>query len=35
MLDDQYGQGNWETISAIRELPAKVAELVERLVASR
>jgi len=35
MLEDQYGQGNWETISAIRDLPAKVAELVERLVASR
>lgn len=35
MLEDQYGQGNWETISAVRELPAKVAELVEKLVNKR
>jgi len=35
MLDSQYGQGNWETISAIRELPGKVANLVQKLVASR
>lgn len=35
MLEDQYGQGNWETISAISELPTKVAELVEKLVNTR
>lgn len=35
MLEDQYGQGSWETISAIRDLPAKVAELVEKLVTNR
>lgn len=35
MLEDQYGQGNWETINAVRDLPAKVAELVEKLVNTR
>jgi len=35
MLDQQYGPGNWETISAIRELPGKVANLVKQLVATR
>ncbi len=35
MLQEQYGDGNWETIDSIRELPAKVRELVEKLVATR
>ncbi|MBA7696193.1 hypothetical protein ES703_104836 [subsurface metagenome] len=35
MLTQQYGEGNWETIGAIRELPGKVARLVQKLVATR
>lgn len=35
MLGDQYGEGNWETIDSIQELPKKVMKLVERLVVSR
>jgi len=35
MLAQQYGDGNWETIAAIRELPSKVAHLVQKLAASR
>jgi nicotinamidase-related amidase len=35
MLQNQYGDGNWETIGNIRELPDKVGELVKRLVGSR
>jgi hypothetical protein len=34
-LESQYGSGNWETLGDIRELPAKVAELVRRLVITR
>jgi hypothetical protein len=34
-LETQYGQGNWETIARIDDLPGKVAELVRKLVASR
>ena len=35
MLGQQYGEGNWETIGSISELPGKVANLVKKLVASR
>jgi len=35
MLQQQYGDGAWETIGSIRDLPAKVAHLVEKLVATR
>ena len=35
MLQQQYGDGSWETIGAIRELPSKVANLVKRLTATR
>ncbi|KKN58147.1 hypothetical protein LCGC14_0554870 [marine sediment metagenome] len=35
MLTNQYGDGNWETIGAIRELPSKVANLVKRLTVRR
>ena len=35
MLAQQYGDGNWETIGSISELPGKVAKLVEKLVATR
>jgi len=35
MLAQQYGEGNWETIGSISELPGKVAHLVQKLVASR
>lgn len=35
MLGQQYGEGNWETIGSISELPGKVARLVQKLVASR
>ncbi|GAI32964.1 unnamed protein product, partial [marine sediment metagenome] len=35
MLTQQYGEGNWETIGAIKELPGKVARLVQKLVATR
>jgi len=35
MLAQQYGEGNWETIGSISELPVKVAHLVQKLVASR
>jgi hypothetical protein len=34
-LRTQYGDGNWETIADIRELPAKVLSLVQRLVITR
>jgi hypothetical protein len=34
-LSKQYGDGNWETMASVRELPDKVAELVKRLVISR
>ncbi|MGD0794293.1 MAG: hypothetical protein ABR958_01690 [Dehalococcoidales bacterium] len=34
-LEAQYGTGNWETIGNIRELPAKVGELVKKLVIAR
>lgn len=34
-LQRQYGDGNWETIGAISELPGRVANLVKRLVATR
>ena len=33
MLQKQYGDGNYETISSIRDLPNKVRELVMKLVA--
>jgi len=35
MLSQQYGEGNWETISEIKELPGKVGKLVRLLVAKR
>ena len=35
MLQAQYGDGNYQTIASIRELPAKVATLVKNLVATR
>ncbi len=34
-LESQYGTGNWETIQSVQELPAKVAELVQKLVAKK
>jgi len=34
-LQAQYGDGNWETIASIAELPAKVGSLVTRVIASR
>ena len=30
-LDNQYGQGNWETITSVKELPQAVGKLVKRL----
>ncbi len=30
-LESQYGTGDWETIGNIRELPSKIAELVDKL----
>ncbi|KKM60591.1 hypothetical protein LCGC14_1540310 [marine sediment metagenome] len=35
MLEQQYGDGNWETIGSISELPGKVAQLVQKMTASR
>jgi len=35
MLDRQYGEGNWETIGSISELPGKVSHLVQKLVGTR
>jgi len=35
MLAQQYGDGNWETIGSISELPGKVAKLVQKLAVSR
>ena len=32
MLERQYGEGNWETIAAISDLPAKVGYLIKTLV---
>ncbi|MDP2736059.1 MAG: hypothetical protein Q8P12_07735, partial [bacterium] len=34
-LADQYGEGNYKTISTIRELPEKVGELLKKLVMDR
>ena len=33
MAESQYGADNWESIGSIRDLPGKIAELVQRLVA--
>jgi len=35
MLEQQYGEGAYETISAIRELPGKVANLVKQVMVTR
>jgi len=35
MLRSQYGEGNWQTIGAISELPAKVSQMVKTLVGIR
>lgn len=35
MLQQQYQDGNWETIGSMRELPSKVANLCKKLVARK